>query len=162
MVASIVGMVGASALGLLAIFTLEWWLGLMALFTLHQAIRGFGQARLMRQMARLPRRVEFACPDCGEAAPAGPYWRCERCGQPVDAFVTPLACPSCGAASQGIPCLDCGRAHPFEAWAARGTGQHRPGSFVPYPPLQWPPVVGGPASPMPRMPPRNPPGAPFP
>ncbi len=116
MIATAVGFAGGAVLVGLAVWQESVWLGIIALFLLSNCWRSFQQARELRKVERLPRRAEFACPDCHSAPPAGNYWRCQQCAQPFDPFATGAACPHCGAVHAVTFCPDCGGARPLRSW----------------------------------------------
>jgi len=118
MITTMIGFVGVAGLFLLAIVTRQWWTGIMAVFILLNCWRGLMQARLLAQLARLPRREGFACPACHQPPVRGPFWRCSRCLKPYDTFETISICPHCGFRPSATLCLDCGHAHPFSEWGS--------------------------------------------
>ena len=135
--ASIVGIVGAVALaGGMFLWVQSFWILLIAAFLVMQSLAGLKSASRMLAMRRVPRHDEYACPGCGESPPAGPAWRCERCGQPVDAFVTSAVCPTCGLVNQTTPCLWCGEAFPPERWQAVRAAR-----------MNWAAISGNPSTP---------------
>ena len=77
---------------------------------------GLQTARMMLQIAKLPRREGFACPSCHAAPPYGDFWRCPHCGQPFDPFSTEPRC-HCTAGIATASCLLCGARHPIGEWA---------------------------------------------
>jgi DNA-directed RNA polymerase subunit RPC12/RpoP len=119
MAATLVGFVGVAALAWLALRMESAWMGIMAAFVALNCWNGFKQARRLSQLARLPRRIELACPSCAEAPPVGSFWSCGQCGQPFDAFATQARCPACGVSFEGARCIDCGRLYPLAEWAGR-------------------------------------------
>lgn len=116
MAASIIGFIGVAALILLAIFWQSLWLGIMAAFILMNCWGGLKQARALAKIAKIPRREGFACPSCQTAPPLGALWRCGKCGNAFDTFLTQAACPHCGTQYNATQCLDCGTSHPFSEW----------------------------------------------
>lgn len=118
-VAAVTGIVGAVVLGLgMYLWIQSWWSVIIAGFLLFQSLAGLKAARQMLAMQQVPRHDDFACPGCGESPPAGAMWRCESCGQPVDAFVTSAVCPRCGLVNQMTPCIWCGQSFPPAQWYA--------------------------------------------
>jgi Zn-dependent protease len=125
-VATAIGMAGAVAMAGAAIYTQNWWLGLLALFAASRCWAGWKYATELRRHGvgddRPPafpvvmRRTGFACPRCGRHPPAGPYWACASCHARLDKFDYPFGCPACGHADQTVPCPDCGVAPPYAAW----------------------------------------------
>jgi Zn-dependent protease len=118
MVASVIGMVGAGGLVLLAMYYRDIWLVAIALFAAFQAFNGVKNAQMIRRRETLPRRTGMACPACGAAPPIGPFWVCSTCHARFDAFDHPAACPGCGKPHKWNTCLDCGAKAPFAAWGA--------------------------------------------
>jgi len=116
LVASGIGFLGVAALVLLAIWTQSLWLGFVAAFILMNCWRGLKQGWALAKVARLPRREGFACPSCHAAPPMGELWRCGKCRQSFDFFLSQAACPHCGTQYSTAPCLDCGTAAPLAQW----------------------------------------------
>jgi Zn-dependent protease len=117
MVAAVVGLLGAAGFILLAIREQSLWTGAIALFVLMNSWAGLQQARALAQLAKLPRRENFACPTCNISPPIGNYWRCAKCGQPFDTFQTGAVCPNCGSRFEVTRCLDCGALHRMHEWS---------------------------------------------
>jgi len=92
------------------------WLGLIAGFILMNCWSGFKQARALSKIARLPRHDGLACPSCKTAPPLGSYWRCGKCGQAFDIFLTQGVCLQCGTQFNVTQCLDCGVSSPISEW----------------------------------------------
>ena len=80
----------------------------------------FGDGESVLRLLRRPRHEEAACPACGEAPVAGPFWGCETCGTQFDMFAAGAKCPTCGATFPVTQCLLCREAHPLEQWYAAG------------------------------------------
>jgi Zn-dependent protease len=116
LVASIVGFIGVVAFIGLAVFTRSIWLGVITTFILMNCWGGLKQARALARIARLPRRGSFACPSCKTAPPLGALWRCGKCGQAFDTFLTQGVCPHCGTQFNATQCLDCGTSSPINEW----------------------------------------------
>jgi Zn-dependent protease len=116
--ASIIGFIGVAGLIGVAIFLQSVWLGIMAAFILINCWGGLKQARALAKIAKLPRRAGFACPSCHTAPPLGELWRCGKCGQAFDTFLTQGACPHCGTQFNATQCLDCGESRPISEWSA--------------------------------------------
>ena len=114
MAATVVGFLGVLGLAWLAFRLESGWLFVLTLFVAFNCWNGFKQARLLLQLARLPRREGLACPSCGAAPPLGALWGCGQCGRPFDPFET--RCPWCGDAPGGARCLDCGSVHSLAEW----------------------------------------------
>jgi Zn-dependent protease len=111
-----VGFAGVAGLLLLAMLYRSVWLGILAVFILLNCWRGLLQARVLARVARLPRRAEFACPDCHESPARGPFWRCATCQNSFDTFENLSVCPYCGTQYPVTRCLECGSAHPMPQW----------------------------------------------
>jgi Zn-dependent protease len=117
MAASVVGIVGAAGLALVAMKMGNTWLLILAAFAAYQAWVGFNSARMMRRRETLPRRAGMACPVCRTPPPVGPFWFCGQCRNRFDAFEHPMNCPACGMANRNIACMFCGARAPFGQWA---------------------------------------------
>ncbi|MDP9173773.1 MAG: M50 family metallopeptidase [Planctomycetota bacterium] len=115
LVATSIGMVGAVAGGILALWTGDSWLGILALFAAFNAYSGFKYARQLKQREAVARRAGFYCPACGSSPPMGPLWVC-TCGKNFDTFETQASCPACGRTFQTTRCADCGNSAPITAW----------------------------------------------
>ncbi|MGB8061040.1 MAG: M50 family metallopeptidase [Candidatus Sulfotelmatobacter sp.] len=119
MAATVIGLLGVAGFIALAFFSKDVWLGAIAVFMLMNCWGGLKHAQALLRMSKLPRREGFSCPTCNTAPPAGPYWKCGRCGQPFDTFATGAACPNCHTQFPATQCLDCGRQHPLPEWAGQ-------------------------------------------
>jgi Zn-dependent protease len=121
MVASIIGLVGATVGLGLALSSQNYWLVIMAAFAAIQSWGAFQRSRAIRQGARagfevqVPTRQVVRCPACGAHPPIAPLWKC-RCGTAFDTFATNATCPSCGSKFQNTGCPSCGRSSPTVAW----------------------------------------------
>ncbi|MGA2439917.1 MAG: site-2 protease family protein [Tepidisphaeraceae bacterium] len=115
-VASVIGLFGAAGLGALALWSSDYWLGILALFAAFQAWVGFKSAQAMRRRQNIPMRAGFACPNCGAPPPMGVFWVCSNCRSRFDAFESPGQCPACGTAFQSNTCMACGARTPIAAW----------------------------------------------
>ncbi|MBL8799762.1 MAG: site-2 protease family protein [Planctomycetia bacterium] len=120
-IASIVGVVGGVGLILLALAGGSIWMGIMAAFLTYRAAIGFSHAKMLQQIAEMPRRPGLSCPACREGALQGDFWRCPQCGQPFDMIATQGQCPQCSAQFDSILCPQCGRSHPADAWQQAAT-----------------------------------------
>jgi Zn-dependent protease len=116
--ASVIGFVGVAALIGIAIWLQSIWLGIMSAFILMNCWSGLKQALALVKIAKIPRREGFACPSCKTAPPLGELWRCGKCGQAFDTFLTQGVCPSCGTQFSVTQCLDCGASSPTGEWTA--------------------------------------------
>ena len=116
MAASVIGFIGVAGLILLAVFSENWWLGIMAAFILMNCWGGLKQAQALAKIAKIPRREGFACPSCKTAPPLGALWRCGPCGNAFDTFDPNATCPHCGAQYNLTQCLDCGTRSVMSEW----------------------------------------------
>jgi Zn-dependent protease len=113
---SIIGFIGVAGLLVFAILSGSMWLGIMGVFILLNCWGGLMQARALAKVAKIPRREGFACPSCKTAPPAGPVWRCAKCGNQFDTFATNASCPHCNAQYDLTQCIDCGIRSPMHEW----------------------------------------------
>lgn len=116
MVVSIIGMVGVAAAMGWAIYKVQWWLGLIAVFAAFRCWAGFQQARLLAQLEKAPRHRDAACPSCDAHPLKGPFWQCVQCGTQFDTFTHQAECPGCGMRFPSTACPECQRMHPIWAW----------------------------------------------
>lgn len=116
MAASVIGFIGVAGLILLAAYAGSLWMGIMAVFILLNCWGGLKQARALAKIAKIPRREGFACPSCHSAPPLGELWRCGKCHQAFDTFLTQGICPHCGTQFNVTQCLDCGTSRPIAEW----------------------------------------------
>lgn len=116
MAASVIGFIGVAGLILLAIYVGSVWMGIMAVFILMNCWGGLKQAQALAKLAKIPRRTGFACPSCKTAPPLGELWRCGKCGQPFDTFLTEGVCPHCATQFNLTQCLDCGNRFAMSEW----------------------------------------------
>lgn len=114
-IATVVGLIGAVALGILAVASANPLLGLIIVFMAMGSWRELKRARTMVMLEKLPRHDHFTCAACGIAPPQLEVWQCE-CKQRFDPFVSQAACPSCGQTLNAIVCLHCQTAHPLARW----------------------------------------------
>jgi len=114
--ASIIGFIGLAALIVLAILDQSLWLGFIAFFIAMNCWGGLKQARALAKLAKLPRHEGFACPSCNTAPPLGELWRCGKCSQAFDTFLTKGICPNCTTQFNVTQCLDCGTSRPITEW----------------------------------------------
>lgn len=124
MIASIIGFIGVAGFIGRAIWLQSIWLGLISAFISVNCWSGFKQARALARIAKMPRREGFACPSCRTAPPVGELWRCGKCGQAFDTFLTQGVCPHCGTQFNATQCLDCGTTNPIAAWVLPPPGNH--------------------------------------
>ncbi len=116
MAASIIGFVGVAALILLAIYTGSTWKIIIAVFIAMNCWGGLKQAQALAKLAKIPRRAGFACPSCKTAPPLGELWRCGKCSQAFDTFLTQGICPHCATQFNLTQCLDCGERFAMSEW----------------------------------------------
>jgi Zn-dependent protease/DNA-directed RNA polymerase subunit RPC12/RpoP len=150
MVAAVLGIIGAIGLAGAAVYFGNYWLIVLAIFAGIQAWRGINMAVVLRQRETMARRAGYACPNCGQAPPVGPFWNCSNCRRPFDTFERNLVCPNCGSAHRVAFCPSCRTGAPLSAWM--GMNPQMP----PLPPVAAP-VPASP--PLPPIPP--PPGPPW-
>ena len=111
-VACVVGLFGAAALAVGALYRGSTWLGILAAFGALRAWKTY-------QAASAPRRKGLACPGCGSAPPIAPVWVC-RCGARFDAFEHGGVCPTCTALVDRVACPECQSPSPVPAWGVQG------------------------------------------
>jgi len=116
MVAASIGLLGVTGFIILALWIHSVWFAVLAVFILMNCWGGLRQAQALLRFAKLPRREEFACPQCKISPPLGNLWKCGQCGQPFDTFETRAVCPHCAAQFAASQCLDCGELHPLSDW----------------------------------------------
>ena len=124
MVATVLGFAGVAGFIGLAVFSHSFWIGAIAVFMLMNCWGGLRHAQALLKLARLPRRIGFACPSCRTAPLLGEKWRCGTCGQPFDTFLTLGVCPHCGAQHPKTICGDCGKWHPINEWIDQAVAGH--------------------------------------
>ena len=120
MIAASLGLVGVAALIWYAINAHAVWLGVMCGLVVLYCWSGLQRARALSRLAAAPKHQGLTCPDCGEASPAGPYWRCGQCRQGFDVFACGGVCPNCGAQVAVVPCSACGKPSPIQDYQKRG------------------------------------------
>jgi len=119
MVTTILGIIGIVGIIGLALFSKDVWLAAIAFFMLMNCWGGLKHAQALLRLAKLPRRLGYACPVCKTSPPIGAYWKCDNCpGQPFDTFATMAICPNCHRQFPATICLDCGWANPVNEWIA--------------------------------------------
>lgn len=116
MTATVIGFFGVAAFAGLALWSRDWWLGLIAVYAGSNCWNSFKVARAMVAQEKIPRRVGFACPSCRMAPPLGAFWKCQSCGQQFDTFASGAACPHCGTQYPTTVCLDCRQQAPLSEW----------------------------------------------
>jgi Zn-dependent protease len=123
--ATVVGLLGSMAFLALAFTIGDWWLVIIAAFSLMSSWSGFKVARARMNAARLPRRVTHRCPSCREAPPLGPCWPCPACRGAYDAFESGATCPRCEWVSEAVTCPFCGDGFPAPAFVPEGVANLR-------------------------------------
>ena len=113
---AIIGFVGVGMLVLLAVVMQSIWFGILSAFILLSCWRGLQLGLAQMRMAKAPRRTEFACPGCGAAPHAYPFWMCPKCRTKFDTFATGAHCPQCGLTFDLTRCTQCGNSSPMNAW----------------------------------------------
>jgi Zn-dependent protease len=116
MIAAVLGILGCVALVALAVSRMDTWLIFICLFIGINCWNGLKQARALSQLAKLPRRQEFACPSCKTSPPVGAAWRCSACTAPFDTFANGGQCPACGTKFAETMCIDCGKRSAMDEW----------------------------------------------
>ena len=142
-VAAVIGLAGAVAIGWLALRSFSIWLGLIALFVAGQCRHSIRLARSL--IATGKSRTGVVCPSCRRSPPIGPFWPCDSCAAAFDVFdpvagaaaesagvttlrlsegpaptpaseATESACPVCHAAAATARCLHCHAVAPVAHW----------------------------------------------
>src|SRR6266436_7944157 len=116
MVESGIGLLGAGAAMVGALYKQDLRFIALAAFGLMWSWNGLRQGRRIAQVLELPQHPEVACPACGTSPPAAPIWRCP-CGAEFDTFATRATCPQCGRRFETTACPHCGRHFPIEEWS---------------------------------------------
>jgi Zn-dependent protease len=116
MATTVLGFVGIVGMIALAAFSRSVWTGAICVFMLMNCWSGLQHARALLRLAKLPRRVGFACPSCRTAPLLGAFWKCSQCKQPFDTFETRGVCPHCAYAHVTTICSDCQELHPMNEW----------------------------------------------
>lgn len=116
MVASVLGFFGVAGLVLLAISEHSTWTLLIAAYAGFNCWNGFKSARALRELEKIPRRQDFACPSCKAHPPMGPFWKCNQCNTQFDTFAVGGVCPSCSTSFETTTCMDCRRKSAIAEW----------------------------------------------
>jgi Zn-dependent protease len=119
LVASVIGILGAIALGVFAWMKSGIWLGVIAVFILIRSLDGLRRARSIPSVSSPARHHDLHCPSCGQSPPCADLWACDACGKKFDTFVTGALCPGCGKGFGWTSCPLCGTVHPSESWKSR-------------------------------------------
>ncbi|HLK31446.1 MAG TPA: site-2 protease family protein, partial [Terriglobales bacterium] len=118
MAATVVGFAGVTGLILFALWIHSIWFAVLSAFILMNCWSGLRQAQALSKLAKIPRHAAYLCPTCKSSPPIGNFWKCAGCGNAFDTFRTQAVCPYCSTRFPVTMCLDCGRQHPLEEWAA--------------------------------------------
>jgi len=116
MVASVIGILGALTLGIIAWIKSGIWLGILAAFILIRSLEGFRQARSLSSSMSSSRHQGLHCPSCKQSPPRADLWVCDVCGRKFDTFATDACCPQCGKKFGWTSCPLCGAVHPSNTW----------------------------------------------
>jgi Zn-dependent protease len=71
MITTFIGFAGVVGLIALAVWIHCLWFGILSVFILMNCWNGLQQARALSRLAKLPRRMGYACPVCQSAPPLG-------------------------------------------------------------------------------------------
>jgi Zn-dependent protease len=117
MIASVIGLIGAAGLVILALSSgANSLLIFVCVYLALQAWSGIGRARALAAIAKMPRREDAACPHCGTAPLLGELWTCDFCHRAFDLFGNRGVCPNCAARSPEAQCIDCLAESPVADW----------------------------------------------
>ena len=117
---TVIGFMGAGVFICFAVWKHSTWLLAVSAYILLSCWNGWKVGRLLHRVERMPRRPEFACPNCNAKPAAGPHWRCAQCQKPFDTFETGAVCPSCNTQFPGTMCVDCQHSSPMREWKMAG------------------------------------------
>jgi Zn-dependent protease len=115
-IATVIGFVGVGALALYALNERSIWMGVMTAFIFMNCRQGWKQAQALAQLAALPRRDGYSCPECSTTPPAGELWRCGNCENAYDPFADHGTCQHCGSQYSIALCPGCGTWNRLEEW----------------------------------------------
>jgi Zn-dependent protease len=115
-VVSVMGLIVGPSLLVVFVAIGQYWLAIMSGFVVLQSLNGLRAARILALREQAPRHQGLVCPSCGSPPLAGPYWRCDECGEAFDIFLHRGACPNCGQRFPEAPCIECRQRHPINAW----------------------------------------------
>jgi Zn-dependent protease len=118
LVVSVIGFAAGAGAILLAVFTADVWIGVLAAFVVFQSVAGFRRARLLAQLSKIPRHADAVCPSCRAHPFAGDFWACGHCHTPFDPFIHQAVCPTCGNEQPVTVCPECQQASPIGKWFA--------------------------------------------
>ena len=77
--ATVVGFIGAAGFTVVALYRESPIVFIMTALLFSNGLSSWRQARILLNIAALPRRTGFACPGCGMAPLIGPFWHCSQC-----------------------------------------------------------------------------------
>jgi len=113
--ASVIGVIGAAVVIVLALIWQDVRLIVLAAFGGMRSLQGFKHASAISKLLALPRHETVHCPGCGNSPPAGLFWGCS-CGAKFDTFASGAICPNCGKEFSVTACAHCGRKYPWSLW----------------------------------------------
>jgi Zn-dependent protease len=116
LVATVIGFLGVAALVIFAIRSGSAWYFILSIFIVVNCWAGFKHSIFLLRLAKVPRRLGFACPWCSAGPLLGAFWVCSQCQSNFDAFATDGVCPSCTNPDLLALCFDCGRHHKVSDW----------------------------------------------
>lgn len=116
LIAGWVGIAGAIGLIALAALMQNFFLLIVAVYAAFQAWQGVQGARAWMAWQRIPRHMHVHCPRCGANPPAGAFWVCDLCQQPMDLVASRGQCPNCRKHFDVIVCPDCRAASRVADW----------------------------------------------
>jgi Zn-dependent protease len=116
LVATAVGFAGVAGMVFFALLSGDLWFWILAAFAGLNCWIGFQQSQVLLRLEKAPRRQEFHCPVCRESPPIGEFWRCSRCGQKFDTFLTQAFCPRCHTEYPVTACPYCFNSKPMAEW----------------------------------------------
>jgi Zn-dependent protease len=115
-VATVIGLIGAAAFGVIALSLGSIWLGLIAVFMFTNCWRSLQHARRLRRIENTSARAGIHCPACHAAPLVGPFWICHHCRTQFDTFATEGICPGCQQQFSVTNCPQCGASRPMSEW----------------------------------------------
>jgi len=121
LIASILGMIGAVGLVVLALLTGHIMLAAIGVFIGLQSCPALRVSQTLRMIESQPQRPGLVCPHCHELAPVLDFGRC-GCGRVFDPFATGGVCPACGRVHELVQCPRCARTSPGYQWVAQPGG----------------------------------------
>lgn len=145
LISTVVGLVGAVAIIILALVYFGWdqdtmWLCFIFGFALMNSWKALQEAMALLKLSRAPKNAYFACPSCKTAPPQLPIWLCQNCGTRFDMFYHFATCPGCGSQFPTTVCIECGVSNPVNLWMI-APPPPRPINVPPIFPGQLPPFA---------------------